>query len=104
MDQSDAAHAACIGMQLGRTLNEAIEVALALDARFDVSSQLQSFISVGYRPRDIAADISDGPVSKWDRTAEERKRVAATGRIHAFARTVIAFTVLVIAASFLPQV
>ncbi|SIT51411.1 hypothetical protein BN2476_1200003 [Paraburkholderia piptadeniae] len=35
-----------MALQHGRTLNEAIDVALALDARFDISSQLQSWVTV----------------------------------------------------------
>ncbi|MPW21559.1 DUF2063 domain-containing protein [Paraburkholderia sp. CNPSo 3157] len=46
IDQSSAAHAAFMALQHGRTLNEAIDVALALDTRFDISSQLQSWITV----------------------------------------------------------
>jgi hypothetical protein len=47
IDQSGAAHAAFIALQRGRTLNEAIDVALAIDAQFDISSQLQSWVTVG---------------------------------------------------------
>ncbi|QYD68765.1 putative DNA-binding domain-containing protein [Paraburkholderia edwinii] len=44
VDQTDAAHAAFIALQRRRTLNEAIDIALAIDEQFDISSQLQTWI------------------------------------------------------------
>ncbi|CAB3749024.1 DNA-binding domain-containing protein [Paraburkholderia humisilvae] len=46
VDQSRAAHEAFIALQGGRTLNEAIDIALGVDPCFDISTQLKSWIEV----------------------------------------------------------
>ncbi|MGF6777467.1 HvfC/BufC family peptide modification chaperone [Paraburkholderia sp. GAS334] len=43
--QSAAAHATFIAMQLGKSLNEALDAAFALDPEFDFTSQWQKWIS-----------------------------------------------------------
>ncbi|TCG04057.1 hypothetical protein BZM27_43565 [Paraburkholderia steynii] len=45
--QSSAAHAAFIALQKGKTLNEALDTAYALDADFDLAVQWQTWISTG---------------------------------------------------------
>jgi len=46
VDQSRAAHEAFLALQRGRTVNEAIDVGLDIDSSFDISAQLQMWISV----------------------------------------------------------
>ncbi|MFT4065923.1 putative DNA-binding domain-containing protein [Paraburkholderia sp.] len=47
IEQSRAAHEAIIALQRGCTLDDAIDAALAVDAGFDVSAQLQGWIETG---------------------------------------------------------
>ncbi|EIN03209.1 hypothetical protein WQE_00065 [Paraburkholderia hospita] len=47
VDQSPAAHDAFLALQCGRTLNEAFDIALDADSSFDISMQLQLWISMG---------------------------------------------------------
>ncbi|SIT51673.1 conserved hypothetical protein [Paraburkholderia piptadeniae] len=46
IDQDRGGHAAFIALQRGHTLNEATDIALDVDAQFDIASQLQSWIMV----------------------------------------------------------
>lgn len=46
IDQDPAAHEAFVALQRGQTLNEAIDIALAVDPAFDIRSQLQRWIGV----------------------------------------------------------
>ncbi|MGF6759133.1 hypothetical protein P3T16_006561, partial [Paraburkholderia sp. GAS42] len=93
--QSAAAHAAFIAMQLGKSLNEALDAAFALDPEFDFTSQWQKWISAAAiaspvistgEPRVLLPTLSRNPAEKigsqgigafgwsWNPRAEARRR------------------------------